>query len=66
MVYTYSQRHISECKLWLGFEIVSMYIFTSFFSANESKRKEKEHLLFEALTQFMKRSALQALNEIVG
>ncbi|XP_074629342.1 uncharacterized protein LOC141886951 isoform X1 [Acropora palmata] len=34
--------------------------------ANESKRKEKEHLLFEALTQFMKRSALQALNEIVG
>jgi len=43
-----------------------MYIFTSFFSANESKRKEKEHLLFEALTQFMKRAALQAINEIVG
>ena len=66
MVYTQSKRHISERKWCLGFEIVSPYIFTSLFSANERKRKKQEHLLFEALTQFMKRSALQALNEIVG
>ena len=42
-----------------------MNIFTSFSSANKSKREKQEHLLLEALTQFMKRSALQAINEIV-
>ncbi|XP_068687757.1 uncharacterized protein [Montipora foliosa] len=32
----------------------------------DGERRKQEHLLFEALTQFMKRSALQSLNEIVG
>ncbi|XP_058972656.1 uncharacterized protein [Pocillopora verrucosa] len=39
--------------------------FLEGFTTVDEKRK-REHLLFEALTQFMKRSALHSISEIVG
>ena len=37
-----------------------------FLLATVGEKRKREHLLFEALTQFMKRSALHSINEIVG
>lgn len=33
---------------------------------DDQERKQREVLLFDALTQFMKKSALHSINEIVG